>query len=239
MRTFTWTLIACCTSLLVACGSEPPAAETAQELHPVTNSAALVTVNRVVSSGATIDVGWADELGQGFAMAGTDTTNGVSAAFLTATQTFFDPTSQVCTADPVLGTFCHYTRVWYDSIYANFSPANLKIGANTASLKVNLATATNLTFTRCVYDEPTTTTTCGEIANPGTIDLAWRKTTTDYVKSKGTTETKSGPQTVRVTGSRNSFSANVNGTFAGTALSNKQGTMGTNSTTTIDILRTP
>jgi hypothetical protein len=100
-------------------------------------------------------------------------------------------------------------------------------------------TATNLTFTRCVYDETTVTTTCGDLTNPGTIDLAWRKTSAEYVKSKGSTETKSGPQTVRITGSRDSFTANVSGTFAGTALSNKQGTMGTNITTTIDILRTP
>jgi hypothetical protein len=239
MRTVTWTLIACCTSLLVACGAELPPVEAAQELHPVTNSAALVTVNRVVSNGANVEVSWADELTQGYALAGTDTTNRVSTAFLSATQVIFNPASQVCTADPLLGTFCHYTQVWYDAIYANFDPSNLKIGANTASLKVDLATATNLMFTRCLYDETTVTTTCGELANPGTINLTWRKTSGDYVKSKGTTETKTGPQTVRVTGSRQSFSADVSGTFAGTALSHKPGGMGTNSTTTIDILRTP
>jgi hypothetical protein len=239
MRTSPWVLIACCTSLLVACGAELPPADAAPELQPVANSAALVTVNRVVSNGANIDVSWADELGQGYAMAGTDTTNGVATAFLTASVVNYDTTSQVCTADPVLGTYCQYTRVVYDAIYANFSPSSLKIGPKTASLKVDLATATNLTFTRCVYDETTVTTTCGELANPGTIDIAWRKTSAEYIKSKGTTETKSGPQTVRVSGSRNSFSANVSGTFAGTALSNRQGTMGTNSTTTIDIMRTP
>jgi hypothetical protein len=239
MRTFTWTLIACCTSLLVACGAELPAAEAAPELQPVTNSAALVTVTRVVSNGANIDVTWTDELSQGYALAGTDTTNRVSTGFLTGTQVTFDPASQVCIADPVLGTFCHYARVTYDAIYANFDPTSLKVGANTASLQVDLATATNLTFTRCLYDEATGTTTCTSLTDPGSINLTWRKTTTDYIKSKGTTETKSGPQTVRITGSRNSFSANVSGTFAGTALSNKQGTMGTNSTTTIDILRTP
>jgi hypothetical protein len=172
-------------------------------------------------------------------MAGTDTTNGVATAFLTAYQANDDTASQVCTADSVLGTYCHYARVVYDAIYANFSPSSLKIGPRTASLKVDLAAATNLTFTRCVYDETTVATTCGELANPGTIDLAWRTTGAEYVTSNGTTETRSGPQTVRVSGSRQSFSASVSGTFAGTALSNKQGTMGTNSTTTIDILRTP
>jgi hypothetical protein len=239
MRATTWFLIACCTSLLVACGADLPAAEAAPEPQLPTTSAALVTVNRVVSNGASIDVTWGDELGQGYATAGTDTTNGVSAAFLTGSQANYDTTSQVCTADPVLGTYCHYTRVIYDAIYANFSPSSLKIGPKTASLKVDLAAATNLTFTRCVYDEPTVTTTCSELASPGTIDLSWRKTSAEYVKSKGTTETKSGPHTVRISGSRQSFSANVSGTFAGTALSNKQGTMGTNSTITIDILRTP
>jgi hypothetical protein len=150
MRPFTWVLVACCTSLLVACGADLPAAEAAPEPLLATTSAALVTVNRVVSNGAAIDVTWADEQGQGYAMAGTDTTNRVSSAFLTASQVIFDPASQVCVADPLLVTFCQYTRVWYDAIYANFNPSDLKIGANTASLKVDLATATNLTFTRCL-----------------------------------------------------------------------------------------
>jgi hypothetical protein len=239
MRSSTWVLMACCTPLLVACGAELPPVEAAPEPRLATNSAALVTVNRVVSNGASIDVTWGDELGEGYATAGTDTTNGVATAFLTAYQANYDTTSQVCTADPVLGTYCHYTRVIYDAIYANFSFSSLKIGPKTASLKVDLAAATNLTFTRCVYDEVTVTTTCNELASPGTIDLSWRKTSAEYVKSKGTTETKSGPHTVRVSGSRQSFSADVSGTFAGTALSHKQGTMGTNNTTTIDILRTP
>ena len=69
MRTSTWLLIACCTSLLVACGADLPAAEAAPEPHLATTSAALVTVNRVVSNGANIDVTWLDELGQGYAMA--------------------------------------------------------------------------------------------------------------------------------------------------------------------------
>jgi hypothetical protein len=239
MRTSTSVLIACCASLVVACGTELPTAEAAPEPHLAASPAALVTVNRVVSNGANIDVSWNYELTQGYALAGTDTTNRVSSAFLTGTQVIFDPASQVCAADPVLGTYCHYTRVWYDAIYANFNPGDLKIGANTASLKVDLATATNLTFTRCLYDETTATTTCTDLGNPGTINLTWRKTTTDYVKSKGTTETKTGPQTVRVSGSRQTFSADVSGTFAGTALSHTAGTMGTNNTTTIDIMRTP
>jgi hypothetical protein len=239
MRTSPWVLSACCTSLLVACGADLPAAEAAPEPLLATTSAALVTVNRVVSNGASVDVTWADELGQGYLTAGTDTTNRVSSAFITGSQAFYDNSSQVCTADQVLGTYCHYTRVWFDAIYAVFNPSDLRIGANTASLKVDLATATTLVFTRCLYDEVTVTTTCNELASPGTIDLSWRKTSAEYVKSKGTTETKSGPHTVRVSGSRQSFSANVSGTLAGTALSNKPGTMGTNSTTTIDFMRTP
>jgi hypothetical protein len=142
-------------------------------------------------------------------MAGTDTTNGVATAFLTASQVIFDPASQVCTADPVLGACCHHTRVWYDAIYANFNPHDLKIGANTTRLQVDLAAATNLTFTRCLHDETGPTTTSGDLTNPGPIDLTRRKTSTDYVKSKGTTETKTGPQTVRVAGSRQSFSTHL------------------------------
>jgi len=239
MRSSTWLLIACCTSLLVACGADLPAAEAVPEPHLATTSAALVTVTRFASNGKAVDVGWADELTQGFALAAIDTSNGVSTGFLTATQVNFDPASQVCTADPVLGTYCHYARVWYDAIYANFNPSDLKIGANTASLKVDLATATNLTFTRCLYDEAAATTTCGDLANPGSINLTWRKTTTDYTKYKGTTETKTGPHTVRVSGSRNSFSADVSGTVVGTALAHKGGQIGTSNTITIDIMRTP
>jgi hypothetical protein len=239
MRTFTWVLIACCTPLLVACGAELPPGEAAPEPQVGTTSAALVTVNRIVSSGAAADVGWEDGLSSGYFLAAIDSTNQVSTAFLTGTQTFFDPTSQVCAADPVLGTYCHYTRVWYDSIFANFNPGDLKIGANTSSLKVDLATATNLMFTRCLYDETTVTTTCGALANPGTINLSWRKTATNFVRSIGVTETKTGPQTVRLTGSRAFYSADASGTIAGTTLSHKQGSMGSSKTLTIEILRTP
>jgi hypothetical protein len=65
MRTSTWVLIVCCSSLLVACGADLPAAEAAPEPHLATTSAALVTVTKIVSNGAAVDVGWADELGQG------------------------------------------------------------------------------------------------------------------------------------------------------------------------------
>jgi len=197
-------------------------------------------VTHVLTNGAALDVGWADTLTQGFLLLGTDNTNGVASAFITATQLNFDPSSQVCIPDPVLGLYCHYTRVSYDAIYANVNPSDLSLSDNAARLVTDLRSATNVTFTRCVYDEINVTTVCTDMASTGgLINLQWRKTNTDYVKSIGVTETKSGPHIVRVTGSRASYSAETSGSVVGTLVQHKAGTMGTSKTLTVDVLRGP
>jgi hypothetical protein len=238
MRRSKWILLACCTSSILACG-EMPTEQASQGMQVSPAQAALTTtVTRTFSAGQAIDVGWADELSQGYVLAATDNTTRVASAFLTGTQVLFDPTSQVCVTDPLLGSFCHYTRVSYDSIYANFNPQDVTISGNTAQLKTDLAAATNLTFTRCTFDEATLATTCVDMP-PATISLQWRKTNTDYTKSVGITATKTGPQTVRVSGARAFYSADVSGNFVGTQLQHKSGSMGTSTTLTIDVTRTP
>ncbi len=239
MRSLSWIAIAGCGSMLGACGGASPGEE-ASPPPAVTSQAALSsTVTRTFSTGQAVDVGWADELSQGFVLAATDTTNRVATAFLSGTQILFDPTSQVCVTDPVLGSFCHYTRVTYDSIYANFDPGDLSVSGNTARLKTDLGAATAFSWVRCVFEEATLSNTCADLPPSGTILLQWQKTSAEYVKSIGITATKSGPHTVRVSGSRAFFSADTSGTFLGTALLHKSGSMGTSSSLTIDITRTP
>jgi hypothetical protein len=238
MRTTVWSLLASCTTLLAGCGEVPVEQASPGPQVSTAQAALTTTVTRTFTAGQAIDVGWADELSQGYLLAATDNTNRVATAFLTGTQLQFDPTSQVCVTDPLLGSYCHYTRVSYDSLYANFNPQDVTISGNTAQLKTDLAAATNLTFTRCTYDDTTAVTTCVNIPS-GTISLQWRKTNADYTKSVGVTATKTGPQTVRVSGARAFYSADTSGNFVGTQLQHKTGSMGTSTTLTIDVMRTP
>jgi hypothetical protein len=117
----------------------------------------------------------------------TDTTNRVATAFITLSRTVFDPTSQVCTTDPLLGTYCHYGRVTFQFLSANVNAADLTVGANTARLRTNLSSATGVVFSSCLYDEATVTTTCTNPPSVGTIDLQWQKTSTDSRRRREST----------------------------------------------------
>jgi hypothetical protein len=199
----------------------------------------VTTVRHLVTSGEAVDTGWADELTQAFFLAAVDTTGRTSTAYITYSGVAFDPASKVCSADPLLGTYCRYTRVTYDSVSADINPRDITITGNTARLNTNLAEASNVVFSRCVYEDAVGNTVCTDMLPTGLISLQWQKTMTDSVKSLGITETKTGSQTVRIAGTRSQFSADTTGTILGTLVQHRQGNIGTNKAVSIDILRTP
>jgi hypothetical protein len=239
MRTPAWTLLACCSSLLTACAEVPPGDPSAgPELG--TGQAALTTlVTRTFSSGQVADLGWDDELSGGYYFAASDNTNRVATAFVSGTNVLSDPTSQVCATDPVLGSYCHYTRVTYDALYAEIDPADLTVGANSARLQTDLSKASVLSFTRCHYDSVALTTVCTDVLPSPTISLEWRKTSTEYDKDMGIGEYKSGPQIFRIAGGRLSYSAEASGNIQGLLLQRKDASMGTSSTLSVTVMRTP
>jgi hypothetical protein len=202
------------------------------------NAPASRTIQHNITSGDVVETGWADELSQAFLMASIDTLNGTSTAFVIYSGSAFDPTSQVCMPDPLLGVFCRYTRITFDSVSANINPNDLRVTANAARLNTDLAMASNVVFSRCVFDDAAGTSYCTDVFPSGLISLELRKTNTDSVRSWGITESKSGPLTVKVTGTRVTFSANTNGSILGTAVQNKPGSLGKAHSTSIEILRT-
>ncbi len=192
------------------------------------------TVRHLVTSGALVNTGWAEELTQGYFLAGADTTT----AYVSYSKVAFDPTSQVCSPDPLLGTYCRYTRATFDLLFAEFNPSDLSVNGNTARLNTDLATASNVLFSRCVYDDTDdSTVVCTDKLPTGLISLQWQKTMTNSFHSVGVIETKTGPQTVRVAGTRSEFSADTTGSILGT-LVHHPGNIGTNKVVSIDILRT-
>jgi len=196
-------------------------------------------VSKTITSGSAVDVGWQDDLSQTSLVVVDDSTNGTATAFLAYVGYSFDPASQVCTYDPILGTYCSYQRITYDSLSANINPNDLMVTGRTARLDTDLLMASNVVFSRCVYDGLAGGTyTCTDIPPSGQISLEWRKTSTDYVKSFGSEEIKTGPQIIRKVGTRQQFSAKTSGSLLGTPVQNRPGTLGTNRGVTIEILTT-
>jgi hypothetical protein len=204
------------------------------------NSATVVsppittTVRHLLTSGAVVNTGWGEELTQGYFLAAADTTT----AYVSYSGVAFDPTSQVCSPDPLLGTYCRYTRATFDLLSADINPSDLSVNGNTARLNTDLATASNVLFSRCVYDDTDDSTVCTDKLPTGLISLQWQKTMTNSFHSVGVIETKTGPQTVRVSGSRSEFSADTTGSILGTVVVHQPGNFGTYKSVVIDILRT-
>lgn len=148
------------------------------------------------------------------------------------------PLSQVCSTDPLLGTYCRYTRATFDLLFAEFNPSDLSVNGNTARLNTDLAEASNVLFSRCVYDDTEGSTVCTDKLPTGLISLQWQKTMKNSFHSVGVFETKTGPQTVRTAGTRSEFSADTTGSILGTLVQHRQGNIGTNKAVSIDILRT-
>lgn len=238
MRTKLWLAIAgaCC----VGCTDvQAQPTEPVGGYRVVSEQSALTrTVRRAKANGALVDLGWMDELSQTFLMVATDSAT-PDVALLTYNRLAYDPNSSVCTPDPVLGDYCRLTRVTYESGSGFIPASSVEIGTNTAWLDTSLTAATDLVYNRCVYDDVAGTNECSTEAPAGLITVAWEKTNTDYVKFFGITETKMGPETTRVSGTRKQYSALSNGSVLAVAVVNQPGNIGQNTSTTIEITRTP
>lgn len=243
MRTKLWLAIAgaCCVGCtdVQAQPTEPVGGyRVVSEQSALKQPALTRTVRRAKSNGAVVDLGWTDELSQTFLMVATDSAT-PDVALLTYSRVAYEPNSNVCTPDPVLGTYCRLTRVTFESGSGYIPASNVEIGTNTAWLDTSLTAATDLVYNRCVYDDVAGTNECSTEAPAGLITVAWEKTNTDYVKFFGITETKMGPETTRVSGTRKQYSALSNGSVLAVAVVNQPGNIGQNTSTTIEITRTP
>jgi hypothetical protein len=200
-------------------------------------SALPTTIRRARANGATVDMGWADDLSQTFLLVATDSAN-PGVALMQYNRVAYDPTSNVCTTDPVLGVYCHLSRVTYEAGSGYINTNDVRIGANTAELTTSFASATNVYFNTCVADDVAGTSDCTTTIPPGQITLQWQKTNTDYYKYSGVTETKVGPEITRVTGTKQQYSAKTDGSILGVPVVHQPGNIGSQSSATIDIIRT-
>jgi len=196
-------------------------------------------IQRTINTGSGVDTGWADEQSQIFLIATVDAVNSTGNGFLTYTRVASDPGSELCVVDPVLGSYCSFQRLTYDALTMNFNSNDLTVSANSARFNTDLAQATNLVFTRCVYDGLAGGTyTCSDMPASGQINLELSRTSTNSVKSLGINEIKTGPQIVRITGSRQQYSADSNGSILGNPVLHQPGNLGTYKTVTVEIIKT-
>lgn len=214
-----------------------PAAVPAAEESSTTEAALLTTVLHTLSSGGVAEAEWGDELSRRALAVVSQTTDKNSGALVTYHSIVFDPASQVCADDPVLGTFCRYTRSTSEILDAFISPDDFTITANTARLGTDVMLASFLFFNHCVGDDITGTADCTDVLPTGLINLEWRRTGASSERAFGITESKWGQEIFRVSGARDSFSAYMTGSVLGIAVQNVLGDIGTNRSVSIDILR--
>lgn len=216
------------------------AAAPSAKASSTTQAALPTTILHMVSSGGIAEAGWSDELSTHALSVIVDSSGTTSSAIFSYHAIAFDPTSQVCTDDPVLGTFCLFTRIILDLVEAFISADDVTITATTARLNTDLARASALFFSHCVVDDIAGTTDCTDVPASGLINLEWQRTSANFSRDRSATETKTGPVIRRVTGSSTTFTANLTGSVLGTAVpkQNVVAAMGTTKSLSIDILRT-
>ena len=139
----------------------------------VTSQSALTratTLHRSFNSGTVAKVGFSDELSAMYLEVITDSTTGTGAtpktAFLVFQATTYDPSSQVCETDPIVGTICKYTRVYFDLGNGEIPAADVLISDRAARLNTDISNST-FVFTRCTQDDVAGTTTCTDVPRLG------------------------------------------------------------------------
>jgi hypothetical protein len=201
--------------------------------------AQATTLHRSFDNGAVAKAGFFDELSVMYLDIHTDSPNVPGAtpttAFLLIRATSYDPSSQVCEPDAIVGTTCRYTRAFYDLGQGEIPVADVSISDRAARLDTDISNSTYV-FTRCTQDFVADTTTCTNVPPIGIVDVTWKRTSDDYEKVLGRTTTKTGPQVVKVLGSTKSYSASVVGSVIGFPVNaSTVGQIGTTKSLTLDI----
>jgi hypothetical protein len=186
------------------------------------------TVQKTVSNGQLVTWGTSDRMKFQYLEVVKSTVNSIASAFLVFQETAFDPNSQVCVTDPdpSIGTVCHYSIVYYDLAAGDIPAADILATAKTAWLKTDITNNANFVYKRCIVDDVAGTTVCTAVPPTGVIRANFIKTPDNYYKYSGTIETKTGPQIVKTTGTREEYSATVTGSTLGWPVSSSSALFG-------------
>jgi hypothetical protein len=201
------------------------------------------TVTKTINNGESVVLGFVDSMTVQYLNAGRSVLTGTGAtqgAFLVFQGTTYDPTSKVCTTDPVLGQICTYTRTFYDFAGGDIPVDELVVTANGAHLLAEISNNASFYYQRCVVDDVAMTTECTSLPPTGTVDVTWVKTSDNYYKSIGYTEQKTGPQLIKIRANSQQYSSHATGSIFGMSVgTTADATFGLTSTTTIDIIHAP
>lgn len=185
-----------------------------------TSVSALVTrtVTKVVTDGSAIETGYQDDLGYQHLAAFQSIVNGVSSTFVAYQRSTVDPASLSCVPDPILGTFCSYTRSTYELVNGEVRSGDLQVGTNTARLHSDISQAPGVGYLFCEVDMTAGTTTCATQAHNPIVDVTVARTNDSFSKYSGTHQDKVGPQTITVNGRTATYSGRPGGSVFGSAV---------------------
>jgi hypothetical protein len=200
-------------------------------------------VHRSITKGESVSLSYVDSMTAQFLNAVRSDVAGYGAAdtaFMSFQATTYDPTSRVCTTDPVLGQVCSYTRTYYDLGNGDIPINDLTVNTNGAHLHTDITSSATLYFIRCTVDDVAMTTDCINVPPSGIIDLTWVKTSEYYFKSVGYTEQKVGPELTKINASQQQYSSRPTGSMIGWTIGPAaSGVYGTSNNMTIDIVHAP
>ena len=195
------------------------------------------TVFHSVTTGGTAELTWSNESGAQWIGVFTDTTNRVNTAVLSYNGWAVDPTSQVCATDPVLGTYCHYTRVTYYLGYGDVPFGDVQITRNSAKIMTDVTNNPNFVMTSYLADEVTGTVTQGDSAPSGIANIQFSKTSDMNFRSVGVNEMRSPITTSRWGGVTTRNSGFASGNAFGLEFQNVQALIGTGTNIIIDVIK--
>jgi hypothetical protein len=136
-------------------------------------------------------------------------------AFFVFQESAYDPTSQVCESDPLLGQVCDFTRIIFDFASGDIPAGDLTVTGNGARLLTNISNNPNVLFSHCVVEMVLGTSVCTSQPPNGIMDVTFTKTNNGYTESHGMLKVKTGPTTVQTIGSLKQFTSRAVGTLLG------------------------
>jgi hypothetical protein len=232
---------AVCGLLLVGCGGTELSGQRALDVVNATEQMAvsrqpLTTV--LTSNGGYLAASRSDALSAQDVVATLSSAGNVTEIFLTYNAFSVDPTSQVCVPDPVVGTYCTYTRTTFDFATGTLSPGDIAVTNRAGRLTTNLLNNPGMTFDRCIIDSVAGTTDCTTRPASGQISLTWQRTREYARVTKGTNDVRIGTNRIKTSGTQTEYSSLATGVLLGQPFSDfPSARLGTNSSVSIEITR--
>ena len=189
------------------------------------------------STGSVGNAAWADRLSHIVIAINIDESSSEAVAQLTYQAMIFDPTSEICVEDPILGMFCHFTRITWGLGFGTIRTSDASISVTSAKVTTNIIGNSGFIFQRCLADEVTGAVECTNAPPDGLLDVPWRKTSNLSYKNIGMREIMTPTEIIKTSGESQEVSAEASGRVFGYTGTTGAASIGVGKGMYVDIIR--